>query len=158
MSDVAQRPPSTTVRCRHAVRSFGRPVGHPARGAGRDRAALAGGTDSSTGRFGTARSGVAKLDDYDWVVFSSAHAVAAVTQALDDPPSKTRVAVVGESTAEALRLEGWPVHLTAHQFGADGLVTTFSARELVRNKRVLYPAGSLARSQFRTVSIGSVRG
>ena len=89
---------------------------------------------------------LAKLDDYDWVVFSSAHAVAAVTQALDDPPSKTRVAVVGESTAEALRLEGWPVHLTAHQFGADGLVTTFSARELVRNKRVLYPAGSLARS------------
>ncbi len=89
---------------------------------------------------------LAKLDDYDWIVFSSARAVAAVTQALDGPPSKTRVAVVGESTAEALRLEDWPVHLTARAFGADGLVAEFSARQLARDKRVLYPAGSIARS------------
>ena len=95
---------------------------------------------------GPLEAALAKLDDYDWLVFSSAHAVAAVTQVLQDPPSKTRVAVVGESTAEALRLEGWPVHLTARDFGADGLVAEFSAREPVRNKRVLYPAGSIARS------------
>ena len=95
---------------------------------------------------GPLEAALTKLDDYDWIVFSSARAVAAVTQALDGPPSKVRVAVVGESTAEALRLEGWPVHLTPREFGADGLVAEFSARELVRNKRVLYPAGSIALS------------
>ena len=95
---------------------------------------------------GPLEAALAKLDDYDWIVFSSARAVAAVTHALDVPPSKTRVAVVGESTAEVLRFEGWPVHVTAREFGADGLVAEFSARELVRNKRVLYPAGSIARS------------
>ncbi len=89
---------------------------------------------------------LAQLDDYDWIVFSSARAVAAVTQALDVPPTRTRVAVVGESTADMLRLEGWPVHLTASEFGADGLVAEFSARDLLRNKRVLYPAASIARS------------
>ena len=95
---------------------------------------------------GPLEAALANLDDYDWIVFSSARAVAAVTQALDGPPSKPRVAVVGESTAEALRLEGWPVHLTAREFGADGLVAEFSTRELARDKRVLYPAGSIARS------------
>src|SRR5256885_10645631 len=38
------------------------------------------------------------LDKFDWIVFASRHAVAAVTQIVTTPPANLRVAAVGQAT------------------------------------------------------------
>lgn len=89
---------------------------------------------------------LANLSEYDWVVFSSPRAVAAVTGRIDGLPEGTRVAAVGDSTAETLLEEGWPVDLLPREFGSEGLVAAFSEADLAHGAEVLFPASSIART------------
>src|SRR5690606_19462441 len=50
-----------------------------------------------------------RLAGYDWLVFTSARAVAAVAELVAAPVSGPRVAAVGRATAEAARAAGWEV-------------------------------------------------
>jgi uroporphyrinogen-III synthase len=81
---------------------------------------------------------------FDWIVFTSAHAVEAVTDTLPRPPARTRIAAVGSSTADLLRERGWRVDLCGPGPGAETLVHALAEVGL-RGRRVLYPASSRSR-------------
>jgi uroporphyrinogen III methyltransferase/synthase len=82
------------------------------------------------------------IGTFDWIVFTSVHAVEAVTDVLA-PPSGARIAAVGPATAEALRERGWRVDLTGVGHGAEGLLAGLAAVG-VRGRRMLHPASSRA--------------
>jgi uroporphyrinogen-III synthase len=63
---------------------------------------------------------------FDWIVFASRHAVAAVTEVLPAPPPGVRIAAVGQATAQVLRQRGWPVDLLPGDANAAALVAAFA--------------------------------
>ncbi|HUN71859.1 MAG TPA: uroporphyrinogen-III synthase [Steroidobacteraceae bacterium] len=81
---------------------------------------------------------------FDWIVFTSRHAVAAVTARLSAPPSGVRTAAVGRATAAVLKRHGWPVDRVPAEPSAAGLVAAFAAAGTAHGMRVLYPASSRA--------------
>jgi uroporphyrinogen III methyltransferase / synthase len=91
--------------------------------------------------------------DFDWIVFASRHAVAAVMEKLTLPPRGVSIAAVGQATAQVLTQRGWPVDLVPHEPNAAGLVAAFESRfadSSAANARgssapkVLFPASSRA--------------
>ena len=82
-------------------------------------------------------SALGRLDDYDWIVFTSENAirraiVRARTQGRDLAAElargpRPRVAVIGEATARRLRLAAVPVGLVAAEARAEGLLAAFVA-------------------------------
>jgi uroporphyrinogen-III synthase len=62
---------------------------------------------------------------FDWIVFASRHAVAAVTTIMPGAPPNLRIAAVGQATAQVLRQRGWPVHLLPSEASAAALVAAF---------------------------------
>lgn len=85
------------------------------------------------------------LKGYDWVIFTSARAVPALSELVPRPPRSICVAAVGEATAETLREHGWKVTVKGRGSGARGLAETVSEFASLDGARVLFPAGSLAR-------------
>jgi uroporphyrinogen-III synthase len=79
---------------------------------------------------------------FDWIVLTSRHGVAALTELLPAPPPGARIAAVGPASAAALRERGWPVHLTG-EAGADSLLRAFEAAG-IGGRRILHPASSRA--------------
>jgi len=84
-----------------------------------------------------------RLQDFDWIVFASRHAVAAVTARIAVPPANLRVAAVGHATAQVLRHRGWRVDLVPDDANAGALVAAFAQIARV-GMRVLFPASSRA--------------
>ncbi|GMV05024.1 MAG: uroporphyrinogen III methyltransferase [Gemmatimonadota bacterium] len=91
------------------------------------------------------RAALARLDAFAWLVFTSPRAATAVTSATRWVEGCGRVAAVGESTAEALRSGGWPVHLVGEGQGARGLVEALAGTGSLEGTQVAFFAGSLAR-------------
>lgn len=87
------------------------------------------------------REALEHVQDHDWIVFASRHAVAAVTRLLPAHPPGVRVAAVGRSTAQALQERGWPVDLLPPESSAASLVSAFAP---LRPRNILYPASSRA--------------
>jgi uroporphyrinogen-III synthase len=85
---------------------------------------------------------LSRAESFDWLVFTSRHAVAAVTARLPAPPSGLRAAAVGRATASVLRQHGWPVDMLPGEHSAAGLVAAFAASGSARGARILYPASS----------------
>jgi uroporphyrinogen-III synthase len=84
---------------------------------------------------------------FDWIVFASRNAVAAVLARLEGPPQGVAVAAVGRATALTLRERGWPVDLVPDESHAAALVAAFAAHWSgtgAAGSRVLYPASSRA--------------
>jgi uroporphyrinogen-III synthase len=92
------------------------------------------------------RAALAAAGAFDWIIFASRHAVAAVLAELAQAPAGVKVAAVGRATAQVLRQRGWPVDLVPDEASAAALVQAFAARpELTRGPlRMLYPASSRA--------------
>ena len=87
----------------------------------------------------------ARLDRFDWVVFTSARAVAAMGEARDlgrSGPAAPEVAVVGPATGRAATRAGWPVAVEGRGPGARGLAAQVAAAAPVTGARVLFPAAS----------------
>ena len=85
-----------------------------------------------------------RLETFDWIVFASRHAVAAVTTIRSDAPAaNVKIAAVGQATAQVLRQRGWSVDLLPTESNAGALVEAFAATDL-GGKRVLFPASSRA--------------
>jgi uroporphyrinogen-III synthase len=93
---------------------------------------------------GPLEEALGRATSFDWIVFASRHAVAAVTQILPTHPSAVRVAAVGQATAQVLRQRGWPVDLLPTESNAAALVEAFAAGAAVKGCRVLFPASSRA--------------
>jgi uroporphyrinogen-III synthase len=86
------------------------------------------------------------IGSFDWIVFASRRAVAAVLERLPVALPGLRVAAVGQATAQVLRQRGWTVDLTPDEANSAALVAAFAARWSAADAgtRVLYPASSRA--------------
>jgi uroporphyrinogen-III synthase len=83
------------------------------------------------------------LDKFDWIVFASRYAVAAVTELVTTPPANLRVAAVGQATAQVLAQRGWPVDILPEDANAAALVSLLATKPLA-GMNVLFPASSRA--------------
>ncbi|MBS0580124.1 MAG: uroporphyrinogen-III synthase [Proteobacteria bacterium] len=87
---------------------------------------------------------LAQLRSFQWIVFASRHAVAAVLEQVPQAPAGLHVAAVGRATAQVLRQRGWPVEVVPEEASAASLVAALAARKGVAGTRILYPASSRA--------------
>ena len=76
---------------------------------------------------GPLEEALAHVDSFQWIVFASRHAVAAVTGLMATPPPGVRIAAVGQATAQVLRQRGWPVDLLPSESNAAALVDAFAS-------------------------------
>jgi uroporphyrinogen-III synthase len=90
------------------------------------------------------------IHEFDWIVFASRYAVAAVTERLPTPPANLRVAAVGQATGQVLQQRGWPVDLLPEDANAAALVSVFATKPL-QGTKVLFPASSRA---LPTIAVG----
>jgi uroporphyrinogen-III synthase len=92
---------------------------------------------------GALEEALRSLAEFDWIVFASRYAVAAVTERVAAAPANLRVAAVGQATAQVLHQRGWPVDLLPEDANAAALVSAFATRPICGMK-VLFPASSRA--------------
>jgi uroporphyrinogen-III synthase len=90
-----------------------------------------------------------RIGEYDWVALTSRHAARALLGNLPFPGSgKPRIAVVGASTAEAVRKENWDVNVEASGRGAAALAEVLADKHEVRGANILYPTSNLGRDDL----------
>jgi uroporphyrinogen III methyltransferase/synthase len=102
---------------------------------------------------------IAHLNEYEWLVFTSANGVDFFLRRLDElgrgraELMPLKVCAVGRKTAERLRGEGLRVDLTPARFTAESLVETFLKRygvgQKLRGTRMLLPASHATRDVVR---------
>jgi uroporphyrinogen-III synthase len=85
-----------------------------------------------------------RVGSFDWLVFASRHAVAAIARSIPAAPAGVKIAAVGQATAQVLRHRGWPVDLLPAESNAAALVAEFAARGSLQGARILFPASSRA--------------
>jgi uroporphyrinogen-III synthase len=89
-----------------------------------------------------------RLNEFEWLVFASQHAVAEVTRRVPVPPAYLNIAAVGARTAQALAAAGWNVTAVAEDQTAEGLVALLIP-QLAPGATVLFPAGSRSLTTIR---------
>ena len=94
---------------------------------------------------GALRDALGGLAGFDWVVFTSLRAVAAVTQRVPAAPQGPRIAAVGRATASALEASGWRVDLVPDTWTGEALVAALIEAGVADGARVLFPASAIAR-------------
>ena len=82
-----------------------------------------------------------RLNEFEWLVFASQHAVAELVRRVPVPPAYLNIAAVGARTAQALSSAGWLVTAVPEDQTAEGLVTVLRP-QLQPGTRVLFAAGS----------------
>jgi uroporphyrinogen-III synthase len=109
------------------------------------------------GEPGPLEEALGRAGSFDWIVFASRHAVAAVTHIMPAAPAGVRIAAVGRATAQVLRQRGWPVDLLPSEANAAALVQAFASEATgngmkdIKGARILFPASSRA---LPTISAG----
>jgi uroporphyrinogen III methyltransferase/synthase len=97
------------------------------------------------------KQAVRNLEDYDWLLFTSANGVDGFFAALGEAGKDVRalaglkLGAIGPATAQAMSERGLLVDLTAKTFVAEGLLEAL-ADESLEGKRVLLPRAKQARS------------
>jgi uroporphyrinogen-III synthase len=86
---------------------------------------------------------LARIHEFDWIVFASRQAVPPVLERLAAQPASLHVAAVGQATAQVLRQRGWRVDLVPDDPNAGALVAAFTPL-MKPDLRVLFPASSRA--------------
>ena len=82
-----------------------------------------------------------RLNEFEWLVFASQHAVAEVVRRVPVPPAYLHIGAVGARTAQALTEAGWTVNVVPADQTAEGLVTALRP-QLTPGMSVLFAAGS----------------
>ena len=97
------------------------------------------------------RQAAAELDDYDWVIFTSANGVHAFVAEMPRPVArcKARVATIGAATREAAEQCGFTIRITPDKYVAESLVEAFHAEEL-SGRRLLIPSAAITRDVVAT--------
>jgi uroporphyrinogen-III synthase len=90
---------------------------------------------------GALEQALRRLNQFEWLVFASQHAVAEVVRRVPVAPAYLNIAAVGARTAQALTEAGWPVAVVPTDQTAEGLVAALCPR-LMSGAKVLFPAGS----------------
>lgn len=88
----------------------------------------------------------ARPNEYDWIIFTSANAVAAFAAQLPEPRHTltARIATVGPATRESAEQLGFQVNLTPSKYVAESLIEAFSGEDL-NHSRVLIPCAAVTR-------------
>jgi uroporphyrinogen III methyltransferase/synthase len=88
---------------------------------------------------------IARLSEYDWIVFTSRNGVEHFCQRLKqrEPRALPKICAVGPATAGALAAFGVQADLVPEQYTGEGVVAAFPER--LDGARVLFPRGNLAR-------------
>jgi len=81
------------------------------------------------------------LNEFEWLVFASQHAVNELVRRVPVPPAYLNIAAVGARTAQALSRAGWRVTAVPEEETAAGLVEILRP-QLKPGMRVLFAAGS----------------
>jgi uroporphyrinogen-III synthase len=97
----------------------------------------------SPARGASLEQALAHIQDFNWIVFASRHAVMAVLRFLPRLPETLRVAAIGQATAQILNRRGLRVELLPSEANAAGLVEAFAVQGCA-GARILYPASSRA--------------
>ena len=92
------------------------------------------------------REAAAQCDEYDWIIFTSANAVAAFRAELayDKLTFHARFAAIGTATREAAEASGFPIALVPREYIAEALVESLTA-EMIAGRRVLIPSAAVTR-------------
>jgi len=85
---------------------------------------------------------LARVAEFDWIVFASKHAVEAIASRCQSPPG-AHIAAVGAATAAALRAHGWNPEVIPADAHADALVVALTG-QISPGARVLFPSSSRA--------------
>ena len=87
-----------------------------------------------------------RADEYDWIIFTSANAVAAFATLLSPPLAacRARIATVGAATRESAEQHGFSVALVPKRYVAESLVEAFATTEL-NGSRILIPSAAVTR-------------
>jgi uroporphyrinogen III methyltransferase/synthase len=95
---------------------------------------------------GPLRQAAARADEYDWIIFTSANAIAAFAAELPHAPAecKARAATVGAATRDAAGGLGFAVTLTPQRYVAESLVEAFAEQDL-NGRRILIPSAAVTR-------------
>lgn len=98
------------------------------------------------------RRAVARLEGYDWIVFTSVNGVRRVYEELEDRGlgpdalAPDRLAAIGPSTADALQHEGLDVEVVPGEYRAEALVEALGRAGAARDGvRILLPRAAEAR-------------
>jgi uroporphyrinogen-III synthase len=82
---------------------------------------------------------------YDWIIFTSANAVSAFVNQLQNPPAlSARLAVIGDSTRRAAEKRGLHVSIVPDQYVAESLLAAFEKEDL-QGCRILIPSAKETR-------------
>ena len=93
--------------------------------------------------------GLRQIDQYDWIIFTSANTVRAVGARaaeigiVPSTPMTLKVAAVGRATATAAREAGWDVGIVPEEYVAESLVAAL--KNDIREKSVLLARAAVAR-------------
>ncbi len=105
---------------------------------------------AAPGSFGPLDEAIRRIDQYDWVIFTSANTVRALSKRGAEigvsvrPQASVKVAAVGEATAAAAREAGWEVTLVPESYVAESLVT-HAGGTVGAGNRVLLARAAVAR-------------
>lgn len=97
-------------------------------------------------------SAIDHLDDYEWLIFTSTHAVLYFSEVLSrrsrgSLPEKLRVFAIGSATAERARAAGFQVHLVPERFVGEAAADVL-ASSMSPGTRVLFPRARIARDEI----------
>lgn len=93
-----------------------------------------------------AETAVENLGLYDWLIFTSTNTINCFDELAGAPDlvsAETRIAAIGDKTADALDRHGMKVHLVPDTFSSEGLIEAFRAVDL-EGKRILQPCSAIA--------------
>lgn len=90
-------------------------------------------------------------NDYDWIIFTSANAIAAFLAELPfgARDCKPRFATVGAATRQAAEQHGFKVSVTPDKYVAESLVLAFAGQNL-KGLRILIPSAAVTRDVVAT--------
>jgi uroporphyrinogen-III synthase/uroporphyrinogen III methyltransferase/synthase len=94
-------------------------------------------------------SALRQLDDYDWLILTSANTMRALAERAAElrialaQPARFLVAAIGEATAEAARRAGWQVSFVPDAYVAESLVDGLQGR--AAGRRILLARAAVAR-------------
>lgn len=92
------------------------------------------------------RRAVERIDEYDWIIFTSANAVAAFASELNGSPAnlRARIGTVGAGTRKAAEQRGFVVSVTPDEYVAESLVAALSTEDMIGH-RILIPSAAVTR-------------